>query len=243
MLIFIVPYRDRENQKDFFLRHMKEHILKDLEEEIDYKIMIINQKDKRPFNRGAMRNIGYLIHRKENKESYMEDTIIFNDVDTMPYKKDYLNYQVNGGEVKHYYGMKETLGGIVSIKPKDFEKINGYPNYWTWGGEDNMLLERVKKNNIKINRDEFHSYLNNNIIQLNHGNKRALAVNNNIDMREENGLTTISNLKYNYNGDVIDITQFTTMNEIPQIKIVDVAIEKPKFDMNYVKMSDIFKRR
>ena len=30
MLIFIVPYRDRENEKDFFVRHMKEYILKDL---------------------------------------------------------------------------------------------------------------------------------------------------------------------------------------------------------------------
>lgn len=243
MLIFIVPYRDRENEKDFFVRHMKEYILKDLIDGIDYKIMIIHQKDNRPFNRGAMRNIGYLIHKKENMESYMEDTIIFNDVDTVPYKKDYLNYQVNEGEVKHYYGMKETLGGIVSMKPKEFEKINGYPNFWTWGGEDNMLLERVKKNNIKINRDQFHYYLNNNIIQLNHGNKRILALKNIIDMREENGLSTLSNLKYNYNGDVIDITHFTTMNEIPETKVVDVVKEKPKFDMGYVKMSDIFKRR
>tara|TARA_B100000900_G_scaffold406992_1_gene418944 strand:+ start:2409 stop:3137 length:729 start_codon:yes stop_codon:yes gene_type:complete len=242
MLIFIVPYRDRENQKDFFLRHMKEHILKDFKDGVDYKIMIIHQKDKRLFNRGAMRNIGYMVHKKENKDSYMKDTLIFNDIDTMPYKKNYLNYEVNEGEVKHYYGTIGTLGGIVSIKPKDFEKLNGYPNYWAWGGEDNMLLERVRQHKIKVNRSQFHYSLDNNIIQLNHGNKRLVNCNNKLDMREENGISTISNLSYECNGDIIDITNFKTKNEIPKIKEVDVVKNKEGFNMNIMNMSDIFKR-
>ena len=242
MLIFIVPYRDRENEKDFFLRHMKEHVLKDLKDGVDYKIMIIHQKDKRLFNRGAMKNIGYMVHKKENKDSYMKDTLIFNDVDTMPYKKNYLNYEVNEGEVKHYYGTIGTLGGIISIKAKDFEKLNGYPNYWTWGGEDNMLLERVREHKIKVNRSQFHYFLDKNIIQLNHGNKRLVNCNNKLDMREENGISTISNLKYECKGDIIDITNFETKNEIPKIKEVDVVKNKESFDMKFMKMTDIFKR-
>ena len=53
--IFIVPYRNREPHKMVFNLVMKE-ILK----EINYKIIYVHQKDNRPFNRGAIKNIGFL---------------------------------------------------------------------------------------------------------------------------------------------------------------------------------------
>ena len=54
-LIIIVPYRDREQHKFYFDRHMK-YIL----ENYDYEIIFVHQKDNRPFNRGGMKNIGFL---------------------------------------------------------------------------------------------------------------------------------------------------------------------------------------
>lgn len=162
-IIFIVPYRDRENQKSLFLRQMN-YVLEDIPK-TDYKIYFSEQCDTRNFNRGAMRNIGFLAMKNKYPNHYKNITFVFNDVDTMPYRKNYLNYETKENIVKHFYGHYITLGGIVSILGSDFEKINGYPNFWYWGYEDNALQVRVQKNNISIDRGQFHPVLNNEIIQ------------------------------------------------------------------------------
>jgi len=59
-IIFIVPYRDREQHKFYFLRHM-EYVLEDY----DYEIIFVNQKDTRPFNRGAMKKYWIFICQKK----------------------------------------------------------------------------------------------------------------------------------------------------------------------------------
>ena len=61
-IIFIVPYRDREEQYKKFDEKMKT-ILKLYKIE-DSKILYIHQCDKRSFNRGAMKNIGFLFVKK-----------------------------------------------------------------------------------------------------------------------------------------------------------------------------------
>ena len=58
-VIFIVPYRDREQQLLFFQRQM-EYILEDYQEN-HCKVIVAHQNDKRSFNCGAMKNIGFLI--------------------------------------------------------------------------------------------------------------------------------------------------------------------------------------
>ena len=78
MKIFIVPYRNRGGQLRVFLSHMK-YLLEDHPVE-EYRIYIAQQADNRPFNRGAMRNIGFLEAKKEvclkmfthNKKSLMK---------------------------------------------------------------------------------------------------------------------------------------------------------------------------
>ena len=58
-IIFIVPYRDRKPQRYAFIKIMT-HILEDL----NCKVLFVHQRDKRPFNRGAMKNLGF-IHVKK----------------------------------------------------------------------------------------------------------------------------------------------------------------------------------
>ena len=53
--VFIIPYRDREAQKEIFMSHMTELLKQD-----DYEIAFVHQQDKRKFNRGAMKNIGFI---------------------------------------------------------------------------------------------------------------------------------------------------------------------------------------
>ena len=53
-LAIIVPYRDRRKQLDIFIPHM-DSFLKD--KGIDYQIIVAEQRDDRPFNRGKLFNI------------------------------------------------------------------------------------------------------------------------------------------------------------------------------------------
>ena len=211
-IIFIVPYRDREQQLLFFQRHIK-YILEDYDEN-DYKIMICHQNDSRSFNCGAMKNIGFLIVKKKYPQSYHNITLVFNDIDTLPFNKNFLQFQTQSGKIKHFYGFKHTLGGIVSINAGDFERLNGFPNFWAWGYEDNMLYERSKENNIIIDRSKFYPFADKNILHFYDGylkqvNKKEF---DRYATHTKEGIHSIFNLNYLYNADtgLYDILSFET---------------------------------
>ncbi|MHA2343760.1 MAG: galactosyltransferase-related protein [Candidatus Hodarchaeales archaeon] len=169
--VFIVPYRDREPHKLVFTRVMP-YILGDS----NYRILFIHQKDRRPFNRGGIKNIGFHYVKDKWPDNYKNITLIFHDIDFMAYRKNQFNFDTIHGEVKHLYGYPHTLGGIVAIKGGDFEKTTGFPNIWTWGLEDNVLQERVIASGLKINRREMLNAKDDayNIISLWHGWDRLI---------------------------------------------------------------------
>ena len=166
-LIFVVPYRDRENQVAFFQRHMK-YILEDYRES-EYEILICHQNDKRSFNCGAMKNIGFLIAKKRYPRHYQDITFVFNDVDTLPFVKNTLQYETTPRNVKHFYGFTHTLCGIVSIRGADFESLNGFPNFWAWGYEDNLLYDRALRSKMRVDRDNFFEYADKDIMHFQDG--------------------------------------------------------------------------
>lgn len=216
-LVFIVPYRDREQQLHFFKRHMQ-YILEDIDPS-EYIILFIHQCDKRSFNRGALKNIGFITVRDMYPDHYKTITLVFNDIDTMPYTKNFLNYHTLPGRVKHFYGFTFTLGGIVSITGGDFESINGFPNFWTWGYEDNMLNARVLQKRFIIDRSHFFPIADKNIIQFHDGYLRNVN-RTEFDRYEKNtseGWSSIQNIKYQRVPDnlfksshFVNVTNFTT---------------------------------
>jgi hypothetical protein len=230
-IIFIIPYRDRLQQLTFFLSHMK-YVLEDMNKD-DYKLYIIHQTDNREFNRGAIKNIGFLAIKNKYPNDYQNMTFVFNDVDTMPFTKNFLNYDTTPNVVKHFYGYNHTLGGIVSIKGSDFERINGFPNYWAWGFEDNELQFRVLEANMQIDRSNFYPILDKNILQLKDGLTRLVNRNEfeRYINRSKEGIQSIHNLTYN----IIEETQFidvhgflTDTPEIPETnQIFDIRNTRP----------------
>jgi hypothetical protein len=208
--VFIVPYRNRESHKHFFLKHMK-YLLEDYDPST-YDIIFAHQNDDLPFNRGAMKNIGFL-YAKEKYPNYKDINFIFNDVDTVPYLKGLIDYRVSYGEIKHYYGFNFALGGIFSIKGGDFEKINGFPNFWAWGYEDNVIQQRALLNNITINRSQFYPISHPNILHIIDSFSKDMCLKNR-DMFESNnvldGLTTIKHYKYQFNDEtqLLDVDNF-----------------------------------
>ena len=194
--VFIVPYRDREAFMNIYLNHMP-WILEDIKGQ--YKIFFCHQNDERPFNRGAMKNLGFYHVRKTYPNHYKSMNIIFQDVDTLPGSRDLMDFNVEKGEVKHYYGFTFALGGIVSIKGEDFEKINGFANFWGWGLEDNVLQKRCEKHNITINRDQFYPYNSKHITQYNTGKFRTVdneAIRKAKALEPIRGLTEFYDVKY-----------------------------------------------
>lgn len=215
-LAFIVPYRDRKEHLTFFSIYMK-HVLSVYDPK-DYIVRFVHQKDGRPFNRGGMKNIGFLAIKNEYPNDYQNITFVFNDVDTVPYDKNVIQYDTRPGIVKHFYGVQFALGGIFSIKGADFEKTNGFPNFWAWGGEDNYMQHRVLQSGLKIDRRNFFPLQSPQILQMVEGIMRTIS-RSEAEMvfykTTNDGLNTIKNLNYEFNiqdGDkfFIDVVGFDT---------------------------------
>jgi len=211
-LIFIVPYRDREQQRQFFARHM-EHILSDYAPG-EAVVYFVHQRDGRSFNRGAIKNIGFIAMRAKFPETYQTTTFVFNDVDTMPYTKGFLNYETTPGIVKHFYGFQFALGGIVSIRGADFERINGFPNFWAWGYEDNLFQSRVLRASppLHIDRSQFYPLMDKNIMQMKDGLERCVNKKE-FDRylhRTPEGIQSIRDLRYCIEDDFVQVDGFET---------------------------------
>lgn len=202
--VFIIPYRNRLQHKHYFIKHMS-YILEDWNKE-DFEMYFVHQCDPRNFNRGAVRNIGFLAIKNKYPDDYKNITFIFNDIDTMPFKKNLFDYSTIKGVVKHYYGFKYTLGGIIVVNGEDFEKTNGYPGFWGWGMEDNALQKRCVNLNLLIDRSLFFEIGNPNVLQLFDGVSRIISKGDPWRGTHDNGidgLKTIHNLHYTIN-DVSD---------------------------------------
>ena len=192
--VFIVPYRNRIQHKFFFSKYMSFI----LENDDDYEIYFTHQCDARTFNRGAIKDIGFMAVRNKYPQHYKNITFIFNDVDTIPFSKIF-DYETVNGIVKHYYGFKYALGGIVVMKGGDFERINGFPCFWGWGMEDNALQKRCEAAGLLIDRSIFYNIGSPEILQLFDGISRIISKKD--PWRGEHddgvdGLKTISHLKY-----------------------------------------------
>lgn len=224
--IFVVPYRDRVEHKTIFLHYMK-HIL----EGENYKIYIVEQNDKRHFNRGALKNIGFMTAKKNYPNDYKNMTFIFHDIDLLPYKKGLFDYTAKEGEASHYYGFKFLLGGIVAMNGNDYERINGFPNYWAWGWEDNALQLRFKTRlNGKVNRDKFLVMGDSKVLSYYHGLYRTTSSTNQDQYHKEykdhliySGIHSIKELEINQkhdNENVIHIEVNNFLTEFPEDKYV-----------------------
>jgi len=209
--IFIIPYRNRPKQKAEFMHHMRQKILLD-EPAGSYEMYFAHQCDNRPFNRGAMKNIGFLAMKLKYPLYYKAITFIFHDVDTFPSTKDLINYDTMPGIVKHYYGYEFALGGIFAIKGVDFERSLGFPNFWGWGLEDNVMQDRCANNGLIIDRSQFYPMRDPRIIRAFDGFDRVISKRDTVVYTREtpDDFTSLTKLKWMLKGEYINIYKFTS---------------------------------
>jgi hypothetical protein len=220
--VFVVPYRNRLQQKFFFSNQMT--FLLDGKNgdnsengENDYEIYFSHQCDQRQFNRGATKNIGFLAVKEKYPDHYRDITFIFNDVDTLPFHRIF-DYQTVPGVVKHYYGFDYALGGIVVMKGADFERINGYPNFWGWGNEDCVLQTRCLKKGLRIDRSQFYKIGSPEILQLFDGVSRLISPREHaVGVADSgvNGLTSLHRITYSVDKE--------SLNKEDNVYVVDNA--------------------
>jgi hypothetical protein len=129
----VIPYRDRRAHIDCVLARFR-----------NFSVVVLEQCDSHPFNRGALLNAGY------NKARDMgARRVILHDCDLVPddtllgmYREEWPRPIVHfGARFRRYNNSRSYFGGVHGFHAGEFP---GYPNhFWGWGGEDDALRKRV----------------------------------------------------------------------------------------------------
>jgi len=177
----IVPYRKRPGH----LRKFRESIESYLKDQ-DYELIVVEQNDDLPFNRGKLLNIGFQQAIRKNCEY-----VVFHDVDMLPIDVDYsysdVPIHLANGFTNSDREIFDTYFGGVTLFPIDlFKKVNGYSNeYWGWGFEDDDLLMRLTEQHI-FTDTKFYDVpkLNTSGLYL-HGDESYIECPNNIELNKD----------------------------------------------------------
>lgn len=186
-LSLIIPYRDREEHLKKFIPNITKHLSS---AKINYSISVIEQDNKKLFNRAKLFNVGFEI--KKGKSDYF----CFHDVDLVP-ENEKCDYSfINGvARLSTYVSQFQYIerpeheigGGITLIDKNSFLKINGYSNkYWGWGAEDDDFSVRIRRENISIHKryGRYESLIHKRNIQNDDGTIRACVLENRKTLQE-----------------------------------------------------------
>ena len=226
MRVFIIPYRDRLEHKTFFLNYLPNVVG-------ESRVLFVHQCDARPFNRGAMKNIGFMAVKALYPDTYRELDLVFNDVDIMPYTKGVFHFETEPGVIRHNYGYETCLSASFVIKGGDFERTNGFPNLWTWGLEDFIIQERALAKGLRIDRSRFRPVGSRAVLQFFDGVTRPMSAFGVAETRARHladGLSTVQAI-YKVEGDMVEVSAFSSQYP-PDAVIVDKDLRRfPKIFM------------
>lgn len=120
-----------------------------------FKVVVVEQADTGPFNRGALLNVGYQLSAHEAK------WLIFHDVDLLPVSPDCdysrpCGFSHVSNRIEQYgftLPYRNYVGGVLACTAQAFATVNGFSNkYAGWGCEDDDLFVRSVIAKIPIER-------------------------------------------------------------------------------------------
>jgi hypothetical protein len=215
-----IPYRARTNnafrkeQLVEFSQHMSDFLEK---KEITYKLIILEQNNDLPFNRGLLLNVGFIETEKEvrSKVQYYchHNTDLFPEDLTLDYS------YTPQKEIRDLFGYHDGLGAICLVNRKDFSDINGFANNMDgWGNDDILLKRRANRANIKINRDQY----NIGVREISHERDSSF---NDINAKKINGnITGLDNISYIINKKHIGKVVLSELETIKDPSLVHYLI-------------------
>ena len=149
-LSVLIPYRDREDNLKVFTTYFH-NFMKNNHPNIMYDIIIIEQGNKKPFNKGILFNIGFLLSGSNI------DYFALHDVDQLPISANYtyakrpahicvnVFSQNSNGQLHNTYKHEkyQQRGGAIIINRECYTNANGHSNnFWGWGGIDDDFSNR-----------------------------------------------------------------------------------------------------
>tara|TARA_B100000795_G_scaffold268104_2_gene254351 strand:- start:6 stop:767 length:762 start_codon:yes stop_codon:yes gene_type:complete len=187
-IMIILPIRNRDTYLDNYLKNVLPILKK---QNIDYKIIIVEQSPDKLFNKGKINNIGF----KEGTRMFNSiNNIYFNDIDNFPLNSNVINFNEPIKNVKHFFGYKHCLGGIFSVNKNIFNKINGFSNnFYGWGYEDVDIQNRFVINKINISRSNFLERKNNKNIFFDEITKKKNKKTTNLNITKSNNYFKLYN--------------------------------------------------
>ncbi|XP_013774563.1 beta-1,4-N-acetylgalactosaminyltransferase bre-4-like [Limulus polyphemus] len=150
----IIPFRDRHEHLMILLYHLHPLLQQQL---LNYKIYVVEQYGNGTFNKGVLMNAGV----RESLKEAAYHCYVFHDVDMIPeddrnmYSCPQFPRHLSVAVDKFNYTLPYTylVGGVFALKTNHFIQVNGYSNlYWGWGGEDDDIAHRLKKQKLEIIR-------------------------------------------------------------------------------------------
>jgi hypothetical protein len=160
-IAIIACYRDNPSHSRFRELQLYKYVMSKMliNNNIDFRIIIVEQNFVDKFNIGKLKNIGF--HYINSKETF--DNYVFTDIDMIPDYKllPYFTTVTDGfntlamrgtrysAQDKHN-NKKEFFGGCIACTKDIYEQVNGYSNLYSrgWGGEDDNLTIRTKHEKI-----------------------------------------------------------------------------------------------
>ena len=177
----IVPYRKRPSHLRQFQESIKEYL-----KDYDYELIIVEQADDLPFNRGKLLNIGFKTAIRKQC-----DYVVFHDVDMLPRDVDYSYSEVPLHLATDFINSKKEIfktyfGGVTMFPIESFKRINGYSNeYWGWGFEDDDLLLRCTEQNVFTDFEIYEVPQQDTAGLYLHGDESYIECTNTIDIQND----------------------------------------------------------
>ena len=214
----IIPYRNRPEQLATFRKEINDYL------DIDFELIVVEQSDKKDFNRGKLLNIGFL-----KAEELGCDYVIFHDVDMLPIEADYsyvnkpthLITDVDLPEGVSRTLFDEYFGGVTAFPVNLFKQINGYSNeYYGWGFEDDDLLLRCLENHIDLDGKKVVQRGRECVALEFNGEDSFVAVPNKLSILRNFSIFT----SFSYNNVISDVDLVTDNNSIFSIPGFDTTL-------------------
>ena len=157
----IIPYRDRKFHLEKFVAYMNPYLQGHFPQS-NFSLWIIEQDDKRLFNRAWLANVGI---KEIIRQAPQTKCVILHDVDLVPNTTQIhipygtCDYPIQLGSALETwdwsYPYPTYCGGITSLSLAHWQLINGLSNDYTgWGGEDDDLYHRMRINGLLLQPTE-----------------------------------------------------------------------------------------
>ncbi|RWS25225.1 beta-1:4-N-acetylgalactosaminyltransferase bre-4-like protein [Leptotrombidium deliense] len=151
----IIPVREQDAHLRILLRNLHPFLIR---QQRDYRIYVMEQKQKDKFNKGKLFNVGFMYALKDDYNCF-----VFHDVNWIP--EEYSNVYKCGSQpvqlsAESVANSDHTLTvqqethfeGVVALTSDQFKTLNGYSNKCKNGGENDDIFNRIKASQMKVIR-------------------------------------------------------------------------------------------